>query len=187
MSENSVIESIKSGDEAELGKIYQKYRMEFISWVVKNYSCTIDEAKDVYQLAIVIFYENIISGRLVEMTSSIKSYLFAIGKNKMLEQKKLANKYTYNLDGTMNMIHEEEDSKEMAEKEEKTFKMVENCLNLLGDPCKKLLELYYYQRKSMPEITEILGYKNADTAKNQKYKCMKRLKKIFEKKTLNVV
>jgi len=31
----------------------------------------------------------------------------------------------------------------------------------------------------MEEITEKFGYNNADNAKNQKYKCLKRLKKVF--------
>jgi hypothetical protein len=33
--------------------------------------------------------------------------------------------------------------------------------------------------QSMEEITEKFGYTNADNAKNQKYKCLKRLKKVF--------
>jgi hypothetical protein len=31
----------------------------------------------------------------------------------------------------------------------------------------------------MDDITEKFGYTNADNAKNQKYKCLKRLKKTF--------
>jgi len=58
--------------------------------------------------------------------------------------------------------------------------MVERCLHLLGDPCKSLLELYYYKRLSMAEITEAMEYKNVDTTKNLKYKCIKRLRKLFE-------
>ena len=32
----------------------------------------------------------------------------------------------------------------------------------------------------MEEITTTLDYKNANTAKNLKYKCMNRLKRLFE-------
>ena len=38
MSENDVIARIKAGDERELGAIYEKYRQEFISWIIRNYS-----------------------------------------------------------------------------------------------------------------------------------------------------
>ncbi len=186
MSENDVIARIKSGDDQVLGKIYEQYRQEFISWLIRNYSCNVEEAKEVYQLAIMIFYENIMNGRLTTMTSSVKSYLFAIGKNKMLEQMKFDNKFTHNLDGTMNLMNDEQ-SKEEFEEKESTLKLVEHCLSLLGEPCSSLLNLYYYKRKSMNEIAQELGYKNTDTAKNQKYKCMKRLKKLLEERTLNTV
>ncbi|MBK6498767.1 MAG: hypothetical protein IPG00_11645 [Saprospiraceae bacterium] len=49
----------------------------------------------------------------------------------------------------------------------------------LGEPCKSLLELSYYQQMKLDDITLLLGYKNNDTTKNLKYKCMKRLQKIF--------
>ena len=35
------------------------------------------------------------------------------------------------------------------------------------------------EKKSMEEIAKSFGYTNADNAKNQKYKCLMRLKKIF--------
>jgi len=49
----------------------------------------------------------------------------------------------------------------------------------LGDACQQILRLFYFMKKSMEEITGIMGYKNADTVKNQKYKCMQRLKKVY--------
>jgi predicted DNA-binding protein YlxM (UPF0122 family) len=52
-------------------------------------------------------------------------------------------------------------------------------LNQLGEPCRTLLEDYYFQDLSMQLITEKFGYTNADNAKNQKYKCLMRLKKLF--------
>jgi hypothetical protein len=48
----------------------------------------------------------------------------------------------------------------------------------LGEPCHELLGFYYFGRKTMEEISTIMGYKNPDTAKNQKYKCMERLRKM---------
>ena len=44
---------------------------------------------------------------------------------------------------------------------------------------KELLESYYLRKKNMSEIAKEFGYTNADNAKNQKYKCLMRLKKIF--------
>ena len=56
---------------------------------------------------------------------------------------------------------------------------MEKSLNSLGEPCRSLLKAYYLETKSMVEIAGDFGYTNADNAKNQKYKCLMRLKKIF--------
>jgi len=56
---------------------------------------------------------------------------------------------------------------------------MEKSLKNLGEPCKSLLEAYYHQKKNMVEIAASFGYTNADNAKNQKYKCLMRLKKLF--------
>ena len=62
---------------------------------------------------------------------------------------------------------------------EDKLKQVEACMVKMGNPCKTLLELYYYHKCRMIEIAERLGYNTADVAKNQKAKCMKRLRKLL--------
>ena len=57
---------------------------------------------------------------------------------------------------------------------------VDNMLHNMGDPCKSILQLYYYKRFSMTEVCTQMGYKNSDTVKNQKYKCLKRLQKLLK-------
>jgi len=68
---------------------------------------------------------------------------------------------------------------EIHEQRNADFLLMEKAMSGLGEPCKSLLESYYLQKKSMVEIAADFGYTNADNAKNQKYKCLMRLKKIF--------
>ena len=72
-----------------------------------------------------------------------------------------------------------EEELDAHEKRNADLIVMENALNKIGEPCKSLLEAYYLQKKSMPEIADFFGYTNADNAKTQKYKCLVRLKKIF--------
>ena len=72
-----------------------------------------------------------------------------------------------------------EEDLEMAEKKDEEFQLMESAFGKLGEPCKSLLEAFYIKKKSMSELVEIFGYTNADNAKNQKYKCLMRLKKLF--------
>jgi hypothetical protein len=57
--------------------------------------------------------------------------------------------------------------------------MMEKAMNSLGEPCKSLLQAFYINKQNMQEIAATFGYTNADNAKNQKYKCLIRLKKLF--------
>jgi DNA-directed RNA polymerase specialized sigma24 family protein len=72
----------------------------------------------------------------------------------------------------------EEDIEEHNKRDEE-FVMMEKAVSNLGEPCKSLIEAFYIQKKSMQDIASQFGYTNADNAKNQKYKCLMRLKKIF--------
>ena len=172
-----VIEQIKEGDKSQLESIYKAYKIEFVAWITRNYSCSEEEAKDVYQFAILTFYDNISNGKLIELRSSVKTYLFAIGKNKILEQKKSAARY---IDKDENEIV---DVPEMdnwdSDLRESSLNLVEHCLEKLGEPCKSMLQLYYYHGMSMDEIAEKMNYKNRSTTKNLKYKCINRLRKIY--------
>jgi DNA-directed RNA polymerase specialized sigma24 family protein len=64
-------------------------------------------------------------------------------------------------------------------KKDAAFAIMDRALNSLGEPCKSLLEGYYLNKKGMQELAADFGYTNADNAKNQKYKCLMRLKKLF--------
>ena len=183
--EPSIIEQIKSGSEKEFIDIYSRYREEFVIWIRKKFDLTTDEAKDIYQMTIISFYENIMEGKLKILNSSLKTYLFAIGKNKALENKRYSRKFSGEPRERV-LQNVEQPSEFETEEEQKLFEKnletVELCLGELGDPCKTILEDFYYHKQDMQHIMERLGYKTTDTVKTIKYKCMQRLRKLFNEK-----
>ena len=179
MDEKVILENIRNGDRTQLAVIYREYRSEFIAWITSKFQCSRDEARDIYQVSIIAFYENIASNKLQSLSSSVKTYLFAIGKNKFLEYRKSDSRFDYISDGNGYEL-EEVVSWEKQEKEMR-LQIAERCLEKLGDPCKSLLELYYFHGMSMEEIAGKLSYKNPNTSKNLKYKCLIRLRNLFEK------
>ena len=72
-----------------------------------------------------------------------------------------------------------EEDVEEYEKRDQEFTMMEKAIGSLGEPCKSLIEAFYIQKRNMQDIATQFGYTNADNAKNQKYKCLMRLKKLF--------
>ena len=79
----------------------------------------------------------------------------------------------------MEAVVQVEEEIEAHERRNAEFEMMDKAIISLGEPCKSLLEAYYLQKQNMQEIAVNFGYTNAENAKNQKYKCLMRLKKIF--------
>ncbi|MEX2232503.1 MAG: sigma-70 family RNA polymerase sigma factor [Cyclobacteriaceae bacterium] len=178
MSENELLARIRNGGQQQLALIYEKYRSEFLHWISKEFHCSPEDSKDIYQVTILIFYDNVKSGKLVHLVSSIKTYLFGIGKNVAREHlRRLQRNTHFKQEKSLRQFFIDESDDQT---DEYVFEAVNKALAKLGDSGRKLIELFYYERKSMEEICMMMNYKNADTAKNQKCKSMARLRKLFE-------
>jgi RNA polymerase sigma factor (sigma-70 family) len=183
-SDNTIIAEILEGRETTLRRIYPLYAAEFKVWVRRFVSCSEADATDAYQEALVALYRNIVSGRLTNLTSSLKTYIFAIGyrqlKRSMRQQHKIAfiaepSEADLPQDPTfLQILIEDEDYQA-----QKTH--VGHALEQLSPACQKVLELYFYQGYSIPQIKEQLNYQSENSVSVQKSRCLKSLKEILEK------
>lgn len=178
-SENQIIQEIRAGNKSKLEEVYTAYRDEFFKWSIKNHQLNEEDAKEIYQLTMLIFYENIIQDKLTEIKSSLKSYIFQIGKYKIYDKNRKKENAVSPVDSYILNLPEDADLNEKEEKEIRLEK-ISNGMKILGQPCASILEMFYYLSRSMEEIATEFNYKNVATAKNQKYKCLKRLIKIVE-------
>lgn len=169
------IEQLKSGDKKALDTIYLSYRNEFISFANK-FSLHKDDALDIYQDSIIVFYENVRSGKLKDLTSTVKTYLFSIGKykiyNTLNERKKIVDQTDFEASSNF-----EDDSLFTDIPEEQTQKLQES-FEKLGKKCREVLRLFYYEGQSIGEIQNILHYTSKDVVKSQKSRCIKQLKEL---------
>ena len=175
MSDSSkIIQQIKEGNDQPLIDLYKLYRNEFVVWSCKEYRAKEEQAKDAFQEAILDFHQNIVSGQLKEFTSSPKTYLFQIGKYKILNLIKKESKITYNDNLQLIKGNEYEDFMEDDNKAY-TQEQISSAINKLPEDCQKILKLHYFNEYDMNSIARELDYKNADTAKSKKSVCMKKL------------
>ena len=175
-SPQELIQEIRAGNDAALENLYIAERSPFLAWARKHFKCSDDDAKELYQIIVLIAYDNIIQGRLKEMNCSMKSYLYAIAKNKWKEWQRARNKiYHFDKPYFSDLLHNDDAPRYSEAVVSKMYKGLQR----LGNPCRKLLEAYYYQKLSMTEIAKSMGYKNQSTTKNLKYKCLQRLKKML--------
>jgi RNA polymerase sigma factor (sigma-70 family) len=81
------------------------------------------------------------------------------------------------------LSNEEKDDVEYQDMEsDERERIIRECINELGDTCRRILMYYYFDGMSMNDIAEKLGYANTDTAKTKKYKCKKRLDDLVKSK-----
>ena len=169
MKDSVVLEKISRGDEKALEYLYSKYYRMMTNVVIKN-NGTEQEAKDIYQDALIVFWQKVISNQLT-LTSKISTYLYSV----------CLNLWRKELDRKSRLSHEEHDSLEyMNDEAEERQAIIHQCIGQLGDTCRKILTYYYFDDMSMQDIAHKLGFATTETAKTKKYKCKKRLDSLIK-------
>lgn len=179
MNEHSLqkvlLKGLAQNDKKAIETIYRDNFNMVQSLVVTN-NGSADDAKDIFQEAMMVLYEKARSGTF-ELNCLLKTYVYSVCRRLWLKKLMHQNRFSLN-DVSEETVAVEEDLEE-HERKDQEFEMMEKAMGNLGQPCKSLLEAFYLQKRNMQEISFSFGYTNADNAKNQKYKCLMRLKKAF--------
>ncbi|HPR00929.1 MAG TPA: sigma-70 family RNA polymerase sigma factor [Saprospiraceae bacterium] len=175
-----IIPRILQGDARIIESLYREHREPFIRWVQQKYSVQDDVAVELFQVAIVIFYDNVISGKLTELKSSVSTYLYQIGRNKALEYHRQRQRHGGDQLHDTLLQYMSQDLGTEHEEIEEDYLIIDQGMQQLGEPCRSLIYGFYVLNKSMDELADEMNYKNADTVKNLKYKCLQRLRKICD-------
>lgn len=147
-----------------------------------------DDAKDLFQDVVIAFYNNVKSNKVI-LKSKISTYIYSIARNQWLKHIRDNKKVTkLSFENTENMSDTNDVFKAMVYSEEQV--MIARLLNSTGQKCKQLLQMFYFEKMKMKKIALELGYASEQVAKNQKSKCMKKIKAIvlgsdFYKKNLD--
>lgn len=174
-TEKDLLDALRRGDSSAFRKVYVLH-FNMIRYLITQNNGREEDARDIFQEALVALYEQLSAGTFKQQ-SSLKTWLYAVCRNKWLKQleKKKRNVRFTDFEETENIALPEENAKD-----DSVHKMLRSSLEQLGVQCRKMLLLFYYFRKSMDEIAGDLGYTNADNAKAQKYKCLQKLKTIYK-------
>lgn len=175
-SETLLLKGLAGNDKKAIETIYKDNYNMVQALVLKN-SGNIDDAKDIFQEAMIVLYERAQS-EAFELNCQIKTYIYSVSKRLWLKRLVHQNRFLIADEAEHEVISVEEDIED-HEKQHTEFVMMERAMGSLGEPCKSLLEAFYMQKRTMQEIASNFGYTNAENAKNQKYKCLMRLKKLF--------
>jgi RNA polymerase sigma factor (sigma-70 family) len=175
-TDREVVLGILNNSTDALNKLYTAYFPMVLQFILNNNGDE-DDAKDVYQEAIIVLYNKVKSGGF-ELSSKLKTYIYSVSRRIWLKKLSKQHKNTSSINDYEDVLAVEEEV-EQHELKDMQFVKMKSALESLGEPCNTIIQDFYIHNKSMQDICEKFGYTNADNAKTQKYKCLQRLKKLF--------
>lgn len=174
--EKALLKGLALNDRKSVETIYKLF-YNMVQTLIINNNGSADDARDIFQETVIVLYEKAKSGSF-ELNCQLKTYVYSVSRRLWLKKLQQQQKYIPNITGLEETVpvEEEVDTHNQLNTE---FQMMEKALLHLGEPCRSLIEAFYLQKKNMTDIAGHFGYTNADNAKNQKYKCLMRLRKLF--------
>jgi RNA polymerase sigma factor (sigma-70 family) len=206
MTDKEIIQSFIDNNQHGIREVYYAWRVPFEQSLMRLLPNT-DDMEDAYQEAFIRLQQHILTERLTadNIQKSLLAYFKTIGRYVALEMINQRNK-------GQNQPNEDEDIDAIDIKEELEFsddpmddepqssnqsfdlnddmdtqereRIIRSLVEQLGNPCAPLLLGHLWENKSMEILAQELGYSNADSAKSQKAKCMKKVKTFVKQQLI---
>lgn len=178
-ADEELVQNLKSGNRiSDSVKAIYRDHFESLSWFIINNSGNRQDAEDIFQEVVVGFIELVKQGKF-RGESSIKTFLFSMNRHLWLnELKRRGRAEMRELKFEKQQEHEDADISQVIIDRESRHQVMA-LVDQLGDTCKKILLMFYYENLSMKEILQHLSYENEQVVRNKKYKCLKQLEQMI--------
>ena len=177
--DSELVDNLRGGKRMD-ETIKTIYRNHFnsLSWYVMNNSGSRQDAEDVFQEVVVTFIDLVQKDKF-RGESTVKTFLYSLNRHVWLNELKrrgraLAREEKYEKEQERTSP---DSSHFIADREGKAEVM--RLMGELGETCRKILLLYYYENLSMKEILDATEYENEQVVRNKKYKCLKQLEQMI--------
>lgn len=174
--DKDLIDAIRTGHREHLEIVYRRM-MPALLQLIKPYGGTSDDAKDLFQDAVVlIFKKSQLPG--FQLTSAFSTFFYGICRNLWGNriQKKSSGHVTLSED-TKYIAVADSDWHELEEQTERT-RIFYRAFRKLGNDCQRLLQLFF-QQKTMEEIMLEMQLGSYDYARRRKYLCKEKLTELM--------
>ncbi len=171
-TDKEILNSIRAGkEESALTFLYRKVLPKIKYYILGNNGDE-QEAYDIFQDAILIFYKQVKTDKFKE-EYEIAGFIYSVSRNLWINRVKKKNKQV-NLSDELPIESTDGNLLEgliTREREEHILTV----LSALGERCKELLLYSIYHKFSMKEICVKMGFSTEDAAKTRNYKCKQKL------------
>lgn len=175
MYQTMVIEDTAAERSVLFMQLYQK-AFPLVAKYVSRMGGSFDDAKDIFQDALVIYYEKLATNP-VTLQYSEQSYLLGIAKHLWAKKNKPHNQSVSLDDSQADIIQEETPGIAASEK-------LLHLLHTTGEKCMQLLRAFYYDKLPLGKIADRFGFSGVRSATVQKYKCLEKIRDTIKEKSL---
>jgi RNA polymerase sigma factor (sigma-70 family) len=157
--------------------LYREH-FEALGRFIMNNSGNWEDAQDIFQEVMISFVQ-LVQQNKFRKESSIKTILFSMNRNlwfNELKRRDKAQKRERKYEsGSENMV---DDAGVQIDNRENSVQLLK-IMDLLGEKCKQLLVLFYFENLGINELQNELEYENEQVVRNKKYKCLKKLEELI--------
>jgi RNA polymerase sigma factor (sigma-70 family) len=178
MPDKTLLENLKNEDNASYEVLYKFYFPSIATHITRNFGSAQD-AEDIFQETIIVLLQKVRRADFV-LTSSLKTYLFAISKNLWL--KRLRDNKLIPVDNVEKYQQENETFVFELQTEPTKTEGLTSWLTKITKNCQRILKAIFFYKEPMGSLMQKMGWKNKHTAANQQYKCIQQVKRESKKK-----
>lgn len=179
ITDQGFVDLILKGDRHALTIVYKKHRL-FIQNYITSHRGNREDAQDVYQEVMMVFYANIVSGRLICLQGKLSTYLYKVAQNVWHNRQRLREPLAhataltdYPIERSINTAKEDA--------------LLHQLMNGLDYRCREMLTLFYFERLPMKKIAERMGMDQVESARKRKWDCLEKLRKLVQKRNEEVI
>ena len=167
------LESLPARREELFTTLYKK-AFPAVARYVSRMGGSFDEAKDVFQDALVVYYEKTAAAKFT-LNRSDAAYLVGTAKYLWIKRYK-ENCLHIPLDGIDTALDETE--------ENPSGRRLMHLLETAGKKCMELLKSFYYDQLPLADAAALFGFSGVRSATVQKYKCLEKVRETIKEKSL---
>lgn len=182
-----------SYNENILNDFASKQWEKSLGYLNKHFSLALEDCEDIFQESFITLYENVKSGKIEKLTSSLSSYFIGVCRNKALEFiRKHSKSVTIDDELSLSIVTGEIDEEKLnfiisLDGDDNNISEMKNKLTCeivksLPSPCDKLLWGYYRDNLSMKTLAQMFGYKSESAVKVTKHRCCEKFRKYFNER-----
>ena len=177
--ETIIIESIRTGAHSvALQYLYDVSLKKVRHYIVSNNGSK-EDANDIFQDTVIVLFNQIRSDKF-NTSNSIDAFIYTVARNLWIDKVRRDKKMThYDSPDEFASLTDNHNLLDDLIKKEKSAAMKE-VFEKLDEKCRKILSYVIYEKRSMKEIAELMGYSSDDVAKTNHYRCKGYLTKLVK-------